>query len=280
MRRSWHGVEIGHADVPDQAALLERGHGRPALLDVLVRDRPVDLVQVDRVHAEPPQTALGLAQDRVALEHVPHMPGAVVQQRALGEHVGPLGQAAQRPADDLLGAAETVGGRGVDPVDPELHRPVDGRDRLVILLRSPAELPATAADGPGAEANAADLQAGIAQRAGPELCLLHDALPSTETVLLVSDSARTAAAIPGSPEYFRHRTGSHIYETRSLVSDQQGSPCHEYPHPHPPARAPGRAVVPAAAGPARHDGQCRGLGRWVGGSLSTLAPLTGPAGKD
>ena len=42
------------------------------------------------------QAGLGLAQDRVALEAVPDVPGAVVQQRALGEHVGPLGPG--RPA--------------------------------------------------------------------------------------------------------------------------------------------------------------------------------------
>ena len=149
-----------------------------------------------------------------------NMPGAGVLQRALGEHVGPLGQAAQRAADDLLGAAEAVRGRGVDPVDPELQRPVDGRDRLVILLWSPAELPATAADGPGAEADAADLQAGLAQRTGPELCLLHDVLPSTETVLSVSDSAPAAAALPGLPEYSGRSAGSHKYKTRRIVSNQ------------------------------------------------------------
>ena len=37
--------------------------------------------------------------------------------------------------------AETIGGRGVDPVHAELQRPVDRVDRLLVLLWSPAELP-------------------------------------------------------------------------------------------------------------------------------------------
>ena len=80
--------------------------------------------------------------------------------------------AAQRLADDPLRVAEPVGRGGVDPVHSQLQRPVDRGDRLVIGLRPPAALPATA-DCPRAEAHAGDLQAGAAQRAGPKLCLLH-----------------------------------------------------------------------------------------------------------
>ena len=75
MRRSCPVLEVRDADVPYQALLLELGEGRPALLDVLFRDRPVDLVQVDGLDAEPADARLGLAQDRIALEVV-HDPAA------------------------------------------------------------------------------------------------------------------------------------------------------------------------------------------------------------
>ena len=43
----------------------------------------------------------------------------------------------------------------------------------LVVLRAPAELPAAAADRPGAEADAGDLEAGVAELCGLELCLVH-----------------------------------------------------------------------------------------------------------
>ena len=65
----------------DEALLLQLGERRPALLDVRRRDRPVDLVEVDRVDAEPLQAGIGLAQDRVALEAV-HDPALAAPRAA------------------------------------------------------------------------------------------------------------------------------------------------------------------------------------------------------
>jgi hypothetical protein len=66
----------------------------------------------DRVGAEPFHAGLRLARRRVPVEAVPHAPGTVVEQRAPGEYAGPLVQALERAADDLLGVAEAVpGGR-------------------------------------------------------------------------------------------------------------------------------------------------------------------------
>ena len=42
-------AEVGDADVADEALRLELGERRPALLDLLGGDRPVDLVQIHRV---------------------------------------------------------------------------------------------------------------------------------------------------------------------------------------------------------------------------------------
>src|SRR5665213_1286918 len=69
--------------------------------------------------------------------------------------------------------AEPVGGCGVDPVDPVLEGAVDRGDRLLVVLGAPAELPATAADRPGAEADPGDLESGAAKLGGLQLRRLH-----------------------------------------------------------------------------------------------------------
>jgi hypothetical protein len=145
----------------------------PAFLDVLLRDWPVDLVEVDRVDPESLQAITGLAQDRVAFEAVHDPAVGAFQQRAFGEQVRALGEPLQCTADDLFGAAEAVGGGGVDPVDPVLQRVVDRRDRLVIVLGTPAELPAPASDRLGSEAELGYLEAGLPEPPGCDLCRGH-----------------------------------------------------------------------------------------------------------
>src|SRR6185503_6601008 len=95
-------VEVRHADVADLALLLQRSKGGPALLDVLVRVGPVDLVQVDGVDAEPAQARLTLAPDRVGLEAVADLAALVPDHAALGEDVRPLAHPVEGPGNDLL----------------------------------------------------------------------------------------------------------------------------------------------------------------------------------
>src|SRR5207245_6601125 len=64
----------------------------------------------------------------------------------------------------LLRVAEAVHGGGVDPVDAALDGMPDGGHRLGVVLAAPAEGPSGPADGPGAEAHAADLHARRSQR--------------------------------------------------------------------------------------------------------------------
>src|SRR2546426_403052 len=80
----------------------------------------------------------------------------------------------QRFGHDALRLAEAVRGCGVDPVDPKIQRAVNRRNGLLVVLGAPAELPTTAADGPGTEPHPGDLHTGVPQPAGLELCLLHD----------------------------------------------------------------------------------------------------------
>jgi len=70
--------------------------------------------------------------------------------------------------------AEPVDRGCVDPVDAQLKGPVNCRDGIIVLLRSPGILPARAADGPCPAAQAGDGKIGI-----PEHSRLHVSLPLT-----------------------------------------------------------------------------------------------------
>ena len=56
-------AEVGDADVAREPFAAELDECRPALLDLLVGDRPVDLVQVDGVEAQPLEASLELAPE-------------------------------------------------------------------------------------------------------------------------------------------------------------------------------------------------------------------------
>ena len=165
-------VEVRHADVAHEPLGLQLGERRPPLLDVLVGIGPVDLVDVDDVELEPREARLDLAADRVALEAV--RDGAVLLvQRRLGEHVRAIVEALQRATHDLLGVAKAVDRGGIDPVDAELDRPPDRRDRLLVVLVAPGVPPPGAPDRPCAASDAADLHSRGAERDGPHSRAFH-----------------------------------------------------------------------------------------------------------
>src|SRR5207237_2012050 len=125
------------------------GHRGPALLDVLIRFGPVDLVEVEHVYLEPPQAGLAFAPDRIRLEAVPDLALLVPDHAAFGEDVGATTHPFEGAGDHLLGVAESVDGCGVNPVDAVVQRFPDRGHRVVVVLAAPGELPARAADGPG-----------------------------------------------------------------------------------------------------------------------------------
>src|SRR6185503_4306360 len=159
--------EVRGADVTDEAFVLQLGEGRPALLELLVRDREVDLVEVDRLDAEAAQAGLALASERVAPQRLQGRAVRAFRLAALREDERPLVEARDRAADDLLRVAEPVLRGRVDPVDAELKRAVDRGDRLLVVLLAPAPVVLGAADRPGAEADPADLQPGAAELGRP-----------------------------------------------------------------------------------------------------------------
>ena len=113
----------------------------------------MDLVEVDVVRAEPPQAVLKLPPQprrRGVGEHAALVP----LQTCLGgneERIAPA-MRAHRLADNLLGAAATVDGRGIDEVDAAFDGAQAGGNRRVLGHRSPLR----SADGPGSQADPRD----------------------------------------------------------------------------------------------------------------------------
>ena len=156
-------AEVGRARVADLALLDHAGDLGPRLFHVGVGVGPVDLVEVDHVHAQPAQAALRLLAHARRLQPVEDRAlGRVIpDQAALRRQDHAIAAPLERLADDFLRVAQAVGGRGVDPVDPRVEAGLDGRDRFVVVLRPPAEVPRPA-DGPRAEADRGEVEVGVA----------------------------------------------------------------------------------------------------------------------
>jgi hypothetical protein len=92
---------------------------------------------------------------------------AVTDDAALGEDQRPLvsRQPAQRVADHRLGMAVAIDGGRVDPIDPEIDRMGDGRNRLGIVLRPP-HVPA---HRPRPDPQPRDVEPGCAKGAGGQM---------------------------------------------------------------------------------------------------------------
>src|SRR6267378_88590 len=90
--------------------------------------------------------------------------------------------------------AEPVDGRGVDPVDAGRDRMLDGRDRIRIVLASPAVGPTAAADGPCAEADLADRKPAPSKRTceqGHDASTLTGAVRSVEYDVAIAEMSRS-----------------------------------------------------------------------------------------
>ena len=72
--------------------------------------------------------------------------------------------------------AEPVDGGRVDPVDAEIDRAPNRRDRVGVVLRPPAEQPVAAANRPRAKADDRDVQVRVPKP--PCLHLVNSSIPS------------------------------------------------------------------------------------------------------
>ena len=89
----------------------------------------MDLVEVNDIHAKPSQACLTFAADGFRAQRVADFASLIPNHPAFGEDIGPLASPiAQRPRYNSFGMAKPVNRRGVDPVNAELQRPMNGRD--------------------------------------------------------------------------------------------------------------------------------------------------------
>jgi hypothetical protein len=125
-------ADLGQAQVADLALGDQFGHGADGLLDFCCLRRPVQVVQVDHVDAEPGQRALAGPLDVVVLaadDAVRVAAGAVdAELRGQLDLVAPVRNG---PADQDLVVPRAVGVRGVDERHAQVQGAMDGRDRLV-----------------------------------------------------------------------------------------------------------------------------------------------------
>jgi hypothetical protein len=120
----------------------------------------VNLVQVDPLDAEPTQTALTFAADRLGAKVAARASVRTVAPAALGAYENLLAGrvALNRASNDFLGTSESVDRRGVDPVDACVDGAADCGDRLGVVDRAPPVAPRPAdSPGPQAETGEPDL---------------------------------------------------------------------------------------------------------------------------
>src|SRR5258708_35169049 len=114
----------------------------------------MDLVQIDDIDGEAAEAVLDFFTDRISAQYFVHLTFETPAQAAFGTDVRPrTAPVLQRAADDFLRVSQTVDGGRINPVDAEFERTVNGGNGVVVVLRSPGELPARAADRPGSVAH-------------------------------------------------------------------------------------------------------------------------------
>ncbi len=221
------GIHRGGAEISDLVAADGVVEGSERLGDRRAVIPTVDLVEVDRIHAEPVETPLQILFDRLPGEAVPAVIGAQIR---LGRRIrlrAALGMGLRRNdefvpivfvdgvAENSLGLAVRVDVGRVEEIDPEFDRPVD-QFLGVLLLEQPV--------GPsGSEAHAAETDPTDGQSCIAEFGVLHtrDCLDEgNKRIEVGSDGVRRADPNPYSswPRPRRQTLASPMSTTSSLVS--------------------------------------------------------------
>src|ERR1700694_4785310 len=168
LNRTWVEREVPAKSLPAplplrEAVVADAGVCHQSVIDEPLESRhhcsgwkerawPVELIQIDPMHAE---------SSRAASCSRPHHERQADRKKLGGdEHVA--APVSNRLADDALRPAEPVELRGVDEIDPQLQRPLDDRPRSlrrIVAAVAPlarAELPCPKSDG--RQTHATDLE--------------------------------------------------------------------------------------------------------------------------
>ena len=123
-------VDVGQADVPDLALVLQLDQRADRVHEVDLRVGPVELIERDLVHLQAAEAALaGFAQVLGSAVGLPPA-RAGSGQTALGGDDQVVGVGMQRLGEQVLADVGSVGVGGVDEVHAELDYPAQRGDRL------------------------------------------------------------------------------------------------------------------------------------------------------
>ena len=166
---------------------LPREHGRRADVARLARlhhivqrfqrdlDRRVavpamDLVEVDVVHAQPPQAGVNARHDRLTRQAARVQPLAQREENLGGDdHFVAVGEVADGAAQDFLAVAVGIGVGGVEEVDAQLQRALDKWTRLLFRQRPGVGTAIGIAIGHAAQADARYFHSRAS-----ESCVVHN----------------------------------------------------------------------------------------------------------
>src|SRR5262245_37560757 len=108
----------------------------------------MDLIEVDHINLQSPQTGLAFAANRIGLERFADLAILVPDAGAFAEAVGSVRAAFQRLSHDFFRMAEAIDGGGVNPVHPGIECSVNRGDRRVVVLVTPRKEPTRTAHRP------------------------------------------------------------------------------------------------------------------------------------
>jgi hypothetical protein len=120
-------AKIGYAGVPNLPFLHESGDLGPGFLQICLRIRPVDLIEINHVYAETPQAVLALGANTGALEPWEDLSGRgiVPDKTAFRRYDHSVALTSNSPANDRLRVPQSVGRSRVDPIDAQIQRSLD-----------------------------------------------------------------------------------------------------------------------------------------------------------
>src|ERR1700730_14624431 len=133
----------------------------------------MDLIEIDYIYGQAPEAVFDLALDRISFQDFSYVALGIPPQATLGEDVRSWARPAfESTSDHFFRVSKAVDSGCIDPVDAKFERAMNRANGVIIVLRSPSELPARTSDAPCAVAYGSDAQIGIA-----EFACLHSCLP-------------------------------------------------------------------------------------------------------
>src|SRR3984893_5723274 len=170
--RELPGMHRGPADITSLPGLDDVVQCLKRLLDRAAIVPAVDLIEIDVIGAEASKAVIDLAHDRharqaAAVRPLPHPPVDLGRD----DDLVAAGQILDRPAEDLLAAAEGMPVRRVEEIDAALESPLDERATLRLV-----DAPGMIASFGDAIAHAAEADPRHLQTRAAELYVLHHSI--------------------------------------------------------------------------------------------------------